>query len=71
MSAALRVRAAYPFHRQEPAKKTHWACLLECGHTLELDLEPGARPRRLVCRRCDGERERGAYQTELFIDFGE
>jgi len=51
-TSAAAVRAAYPFTGAGLGAMVHWACLLECGHTIELDLEPGARPRRLSCPRC-------------------
>jgi len=51
-SSATAVRAAYPFTGTGPGALVHWACLLECGHTIELDLEPGTRPRRSSCPRC-------------------
>jgi len=51
-TSAAAVRAAYPFTGAGRGARVHWACLLECGHTVELDLEPGTRPRRLSCPRC-------------------
>ncbi len=51
-STAAAVRAAYPFAGKGQGTLVRWACLLDCGHTVELDLEPGTRPRRLSCPRC-------------------
>jgi hypothetical protein len=69
MEATVRVRTAYPFHRANPAETTRWACLLECGHTIELELVAGERPRRLSCPRCSVAPS--SEPQEFCIDFGD
>ena len=69
MQATVRVRTAYPFHRTSPEPTTRWACLLECGHTIELELVPGERPRRISCPRCAAVPP--AEPQEFSIDFGD
>jgi hypothetical protein len=71
MSALTRVRTAYPFHRLEAVATTRWACLLECGHTVELELAPGQRPRRIACDRCSAGSPENPDRDDFCIDFGE
>ena len=71
MSAMVRVRTAYPFHQRKQQGTIHWACLLECGHTIELDLARGERPRRLSCPLCVLDSGASSAPDEFCIDFGQ